>query len=247
MLSGAMVAHASHLAIINANAWFPLVFLLARRGLLENRRCCTLAAGFFFGIENLTGHFQHAVFLGLLLFLYFAYEACAGPVRAQLWPRWIWQLALIAAIGAGLAMIQILPTAELSPLSVRTQVAHWDVTQGNDPAYLWTLFLPNYLGGINGVPYLRALDPSFNYIFLTVPGCLFALVGLIEMARQEKLLLAGAYCGVLDSVDWKGRISRRVPLQHSDLQPVPARAHVFRSGQLRALPHGSRRDADSMG
>ena len=64
MFSGAMVAHASHLAIIDANAWYPLVFLLARRGLLENRPYWTLAAGFFFGIENLTGHFQHSVFLG---------------------------------------------------------------------------------------------------------------------------------------------------------------------------------------
>jgi len=191
MLSGAMVAHTSHLAMINANAWVPLVFLLARRGLLENRLFYTLGAGFFFGIENLTGHFQHAVFLGLLLFLYFAYEACAGPARSQLWPRWIYQLALIAAVGAGLAMIQILPTAELSPLSIRTKVTPWEAAQGNDPAYLWTLFLPNYLGGINGVPYQRALEPSFNYIFLTVPGCLFALVGLIEMARRRNFFWLG--------------------------------------------------------
>ena len=191
MFSGAMVAHAQHLAIINANAWFPLVFLLARRGLLENQRRYTLAAGVFFGIEILAGHVQHAVLLGLLLFLYFAYEACAGPVRAQLWPRWIWQLALIATIGAGLAMVQLLPTAELSPLSIRTQVAHWDVTQGNHPAYLWTLFLPNYFGGINGVPYLRSVDPTFHYVFLTVPGCLLALVGLIEMARRKNFFWLG--------------------------------------------------------
>ena len=189
MFSGAMVAHAQHLAIINANAWFPLVFLLARRGLLENQRRYTLAAGVFFGIEILAGHLQHAVLLGLLLFLYFGYEACAGPVRAQLWPRWIWQLALIATIGTGLAMVQLLPTAELSPLSIRTQVAHWDVTQGNHPAYLWTLFLPNYFGGINGVPYLRSLT--------NLPLCLpdrsrlFARFGGTHRnGSQEELLLA---------------------------------------------------------
>ncbi len=191
MSSGAMVAHAAHLAIINANAWTPLVFLLARRGLLENRLFWTLGAGFFFGIENLTGHFQHSVFLGLLLFLYFAYEACVGPARSQLWPRWIYQLAIIAAVGAGLAMIQILPTAELSPLSIRTKVTAWEAVQGSDPAYLWTLFLPNYLGGINGTPYLHKLEPTFHYIFLTVPGCLLALVGLIEMARRKNFFWLG--------------------------------------------------------
>ena len=199
MLSGAMVAHAQHLAIINANAWFPLVFLLARRGLLENHRFYTLAAGVFFGIEILTGHVQHAVLLGLLLFLYFAYEACAGPNRARLWPRWIWQLALIAAIGAGLAMVQLLPTAELSPLSIRTQISHWDVTTGNHPSYLWTLFLPNYFGGINGVPYLRPVDPTFYYAFLTVPGCLLALIGLIELARRKNFFWLGLIllCSIL--------------------------------------------------
>lgn len=191
MSSGAMIAHTSHLAVINANAWYPLVFLLARRGLLENRLFWTLGAGFFFGIENLTGHFQHSVFLGLLLFLYFGYEACAGPARSQLWPRWIYHLALIAIVGAGLAMIQILPTAELSPLSIRTKVTQWDAAQGNDPGYLWTLFLPNYLGGINGVPYLRKLEPSFNYIFLAIPGCVLALVGLIEMARRRNFFWPG--------------------------------------------------------
>jgi len=191
MFSGAMVAHASHLAIINANAWYPLVFLLARRGLLENRPYWTVAAGFFFGIENLTGHFQHSVFLGLLLFLYFAHEACAGPLRARLWPRWMVQLALIAAIGAGLAMVQILPTSELSRLSIRTKVTPWEAAQGNDPGYLLTLFLPNYLGGMNGVPYLRKLEPPFNFIFLTAPGCLFALCGLIQLARRRNFFWLG--------------------------------------------------------
>ena len=191
MFGGAMVAHASHLAIIDANAWYPLIFLLARRGLLENRPYWTLAAGFFFGIENLTGHFQHSVLLGLLLFLYFAHEACTGPLRTQLWPRWMVQLALIAAIGAGLAMVQILPTSELSPLSIRTKVTAWEAVQGSDPAYLWTLFLPNYLGGLNGVPYLRKVEPSFSFIFLTAPGCLFALLGLIQMARRRSFFWLG--------------------------------------------------------
>ena len=210
MFSGAMVAHAEHLAIINANAWFPLVFLLARRGLLQNRRLYTLTAGVFFGIEILTGHVQHAVLLGLLLFLYFAYEACAGPDRAQLWPRWMWQLAVIAAIGTGLGMVQLLPTAELSPLSIRTLISHWDVTQGNLPAYLWTLFLPNYFGGINGVPYLRAVDPTFHYAFLTVPGCLLALVGLIEMARRRNFFWLGLI--VLCSVVAMGRTGYLIEL-----------------------------------
>ncbi len=192
MSSGAMVAHTEHVASINAMAWYPLVFLLARRGLRENKLYWTVAAGLFLGMENLTGHWQHAVYLGLLLFLYFAYEACAGPQRLQLWPRWIYQLVLIAAVGAGLAMVQILPTYELSTLSIRDELTYWDITTGNRLQFLWTLFLPNYFGGLHGVPYLQPVapgvfNPSDYYVFLTVPGCLLALIGLIEMARRRNV------------------------------------------------------------
>src|SRR5262245_47608607 len=216
MCSGAMVAHAQHLAIINANAWFPLVFLLARRGLLANQRRQTLLAGVFFGIEILSVHLQHAVLLGLLLFLYFLYEACFGPNRYQLWPRWMWQLVLIALIGSGLAMVQLLPTAELSPLSIRTHVSPWDVTHGNHPSYLWTLFLPNYFGGINGVPYLRDIDPTFYYVFLTVPGFLLACVGLIEMVRQRNFfwLALVVLCSIvaMGTAGYVGRLLYYIPI-----------------------------------
>ena len=185
MSSGAMVAHTEHLATISAMAWYPLALLLSRRGLLERNWRWTVSAGFVFGLINLTGHWQHAVYLGLLLFLFFTYEACFGPERRRLWPHWIAHLATIAAIGAGLAMIQILPTYELSALSIRTQLNYYDVTNGNDPRYFWTLFLPNYFGGINGVPYREPVEPSMYYVFLTVAGCLLAVVGLIEMARRR--------------------------------------------------------------
>jgi hypothetical protein len=179
------------MASINAMTWYPLVFLLARRGLLENRPYWTVAAGLFLGMENLAGHWQHAVYLGLLLFLYFAYEACAGPQRSALWPRWIYQLALIAAIGAGLAAVQIVPTFQLSQLSIRTQLTSLDVMQASSPRYLWTLFLPNFFGGLNGVPYQEGIEPSMNYLFLTVPGCLLALLGLAEMARRRNFFWLG--------------------------------------------------------
>ena len=149
MSSGAMVAHTQHVASIEAMAWYPLVFLLARRGLLHRNWFWTVSAGFFLGVENLVGHWQHAVYLGLLLFLYFGYEACFGPLRRHLWPHWMVHLLVIGAIGAGLAMVQIVPAAELAPHSIRTQITYWNVTQGNAPQYLWTLFLPNYFGGLN--------------------------------------------------------------------------------------------------
>src|SRR5207344_1703302 len=44
---------------------------------------------------------------------------------------------------------------------------------------------------INGVPFLRPIDIGFYYVFLTVPGCLLALVGLIEKARRKNFFWLG--------------------------------------------------------
>ena len=191
MYSGAMVAHTEHLASIDAMAWFPLVFLLARRALLENSHFFSVSAGIIFGLQILVGHLQHTVYLGFLLFLYFAYEACFGPQRAQLWPRWIVSLSIIALTGAALAMVQLVPTGELGRLSVRSYLTYWDITGANEPHFLYTLFLPNYFGGLYGVRYWYPGDISFNYVFLTVPGCLFALLGLIETIRRRNFFWLG--------------------------------------------------------
>jgi hypothetical protein len=191
MSSGAMVAHTQHFASVEAMTWYPLVFLLARRGLLERNFVWAAWAGFFMGLENLVGHLQHAVYLGLLLFLYFAYEACVGPARRRLWPHWMVHLGAIGAIGAGLAMVQLVPTAQLGPQSIRTHISYVDVTGGNDLGFLLTLFLPNFWGGLSGVPYTGHADPSFNYVFLTVPGCLLALVGLIGTVRRRDFFWLG--------------------------------------------------------
>ncbi len=198
MFSGAMVAHTEHLASIESMAWYPLVFLLARRGLLENKSWATVAAGFFFGIQILTGHWQHSAYLGLLLFLYFIYEACFGPLRTALWPRWIFALLTIASVGACLAMVQVIPTHELGNLSVRSYLTYADVTNGNQPRFLWTLILPNFFGGLNGVPQWYEFDLSFNYAFLTLPGCVLAILGLVETARRRNYFWIGLVLLTLD-------------------------------------------------
>ena len=191
MCSGAMVAHTQHLASVNAMAWYPLVFLLARRGLLQGRLIYSLYAGMVFGIQILAGHWQHSVYLGVLLFLYFAYEACLGPLRSVLWPRWMLMLFIVAGVGAALAMVQVIPSYQLGNLSVRSYLTYWDVTGGIPPVYLWTLFLPNYFGGLNGAPLGWPYDLSFYYVFLTVPGFVLALLGLTETLRRRNFVWLG--------------------------------------------------------
>lgn len=189
MFSGAMVEHAQHLASVDAMVWYPLVFLLARRGLLENNFFFAVSAGIVFGLQILAGHAQHTVYLGLLLFFYFAYEACFGPQRSKLWPRWTVAFSIIVGTGAALAMVQLIPTGELGLLSVRDYLTYWDITSGNDSRFLFTLFLPNIGGGLHGAPEYMGI--AFNYVFLTVPGCFLALLGLIETVRRRNFFWLG--------------------------------------------------------
>ncbi len=200
--SGAMVVHTEHLASIESIAWYPLILLLARKGLLEGKTFFTVLAGFVFGIHILSGHWQHSVYLGVFLFLYFGYEACFGPERAKLWPRWICELIIIGSIGAALAMVQIIPTYELGIHSVRSDLTYHDVTDGSEPRYLLTLFLPNYFGGLNGVPKWYVYDLQFNYVFLTSSGLLAGTVRVSRDRAKAKFLLAGFHAALRGLVFW---------------------------------------------
>src|SRR5581483_10708631 len=78
MYSGDMVAHTQHIASVESLAWYPAIFLVARRALFRNDYYLAFAGGVLFALLNLVGHWQHSVYLGLLLFLYFAQEAIFG-------------------------------------------------------------------------------------------------------------------------------------------------------------------------
>lgn len=183
--SGPLATHAEHQSIVNALAWFPLVFLLLRRALHGRDWRSAGWAGAAFGMACLTGHYQTVVYLGLLLFLYAFYEACFGPDRRILWTHWMLVLGLIALAGAGLAMIQLIPTAELSTQSIRSQLTPEVMAGSRDPRYLWTYFLPNFFGEYHGAQLRLISGPGFATAFISLPGCILALVGLVEMARRK--------------------------------------------------------------
>lgn len=185
MSSGSMVAHTQHLAIINSMAWYPLIFLTARRALLRGSLSWSIVSGLLYGVQLLAGHWQHSMYMGLILFFYYVWHALFGPERKKIWPRWMLQLLLISGIGIGLALVQILPSVELGFQSVRNRLTYWDMVSGNPPSYLWTLFLPNYFGGINGAPLKAGYDLSLVYVFITVPGFLLAILGLAETIRKR--------------------------------------------------------------
>jgi hypothetical protein len=140
MWSGFMVAQLGHLNMVEVAVWLPLELLLLRLALVGVRLLLTvpllsavLAVAFF------AGHTQ--------LFLY---ELLALALFAALHGDYRRSLPVLAAAFAGaalLAAVQVLPSLELTRLSLRAGISYQESTKfALAPAGLLTLLVPHFFG-----------------------------------------------------------------------------------------------------
>ena len=134
---GFFSAQAGHLNQLQAASWLPLLLLVGDGLLRRPRAPLAVLGGVVLCLLLLPGHSQVA-YLSLWALLLYALAFCAGAfldgLRAgqnlrrlavgQL-PR-LWPLALLGAVGAGLAAAQLLPTYELSRESIRASGLSYD-------------------------------------------------------------------------------------------------------------------------
>ncbi len=120
--SGFVGAQVEHINQLNCSVWLPLLFLLfdlARGKPLGWRWLYVLLAGLVVGVQFTAGHTQSSY---ITLFALGAYA-----IFPSLWRRWgkrevgrsLLVYFLVVIIGVALAAVQLLPTLELSRLSVR--------------------------------------------------------------------------------------------------------------------------------
>jgi hypothetical protein len=140
MWSGFMVAQLGHLNMVEVAVWLPLELLLLRLAILGVRPLLTvpllsvtLAVAFF------AGHTQLFLYELLALALFVAFH---GEYKRSL------PLLAAAAAGAGLlAAVQILPSIELTRLSLRAGISYQESTRfALAPAGLLTLLVPHFFG-----------------------------------------------------------------------------------------------------
>ena len=119
-LSGFIGAQVEHINQLNTAIWLPLLLLLWDER--EKRRNLMLA-GVVVALMLLAGHTQAAY---ICLFGWGLYVVLGEVKKGKSWPRLARRLAgrlalyaLIVALGAGLAAVQLAPTLELSQLSNR--------------------------------------------------------------------------------------------------------------------------------
>ncbi len=210
-LTGAFVAHASHVGMVNTAAWFPLLLLCGARGIRERRWSWVVSAGVIAGLMLLAGHAQTA----LLLFSAYAVWILVLSVtessgRFQ-WMRGIAQLLIAIMIGIGISAIQLAPTARFAFETTReTTNFDWAMTESFVPSQLLTVLVPNFFGDVTADPYWGPKWGSQHYAYLGIlPLLLIGLSFLKRKTTMEKFFWGLAVISLLFMI---GRFSFVQPL-----------------------------------
>jgi hypothetical protein len=194
MWSGFMVAQLGHTNMVEVASWLPLELLLFRLVLLGVRPLLTIPlTSAVLSIAFFAGHTQ--------LFLY---EALALALFAAFWGNYRRSAPLLALCLAGagvLAAVQILPSLELTRLSLRAAISYQESTKfALAPLGLLTLVVPHFFGE-NAQNYWGSWTTTevFGYAGI-LPLVLSAVALQLRRSTETRFWLWLAILGVLLSL-----------------------------------------------
>ena len=186
-LGGFMGAQAGHVNQLNTSAWLPWLLLCVhwvadREHPLLSRWLATLTGAGIVGLVLLAGHTQAAFIVLVGAGLYALWLALRGAVlQGSRTPGELWgvgALALMGLLGIVLAVGQIIPTLELSQVSVRSGGLPYNLATSFSltPSLIFKAFLPPY-----------AWDAPFSeYVaYVGITGLLLAVTGAWYLLRRR--------------------------------------------------------------
>jgi hypothetical protein len=186
--SGFMVTHAIHQVILAVVAWYPLAFLLFRKALQSPRWHWPLIAGLILGHSFFAGSPQMSFFFYVFLLLAFLFELLTAHGGRRVFSREALAMtaraAAVVAVSLGIAMVQFLPTRELSELSQRAHITFDKAAEGSLAwSQLLTLMFPKLFGSSSATAYAYwGPGPYWHYwetcIYLGILPLLLAAVSL---------------------------------------------------------------------
>ncbi len=121
MFAGRWMLHllaAGHYVVVGL-AWLPLVLLALERAVGQGSAAWAAAAGAAYSLVVLGTHPQYTFYAGLLVALWSLGAALGRNDRRRAVAVWAGCGALAVSVAAGLAAVQLLPTAEAAQLSSR--------------------------------------------------------------------------------------------------------------------------------
>lgn len=207
-----LVCHTIHPMIVYHLAWFPLVVMFFRKGLMNRDLRSAVLAGIIFGISMLSGHPQltlyEAFFLGLLALWYFIASLKKKELNGKSALHFGINTVLPLLIAAGIFCIQYLPSQELAGLSQRAEMGYEKASEGSlEYKQILTAIVPKLFGASEGskdndVPYhLEIKDPStgqpkyaqyYNYwesaFYFGIATLILALFGAFNNYKNREVL-----------------------------------------------------------
>ena len=181
-LGGFLGAQVEHVNQLNASAWLPwlLLCLEGAMGQGSRRWLALLGGGAVAGLALLAGHTQAAYIVFFGAAAYALLRGWWGPSGSR-WRGALWgigALALMVVVGAALAAGQLLPTLELSGLSVRSGGLPYNEAASFSlkPGLVFKAFLPPFLW-----------EPPFSeYVaYVGLVGLALAGVGAWAVLKQK--------------------------------------------------------------
>jgi hypothetical protein len=211
-LTSYLVARLGTYPMIQAAAWLPWLVWAAHGWLTGASARAGALLAVFTALQLLAGHAQTAWYSLLLVALYSLWLVAAGPARGQV--RRLLGTGLALALGAGVAALQLIPTAELLLSSQRSGGVDYDFAMNF--SFGWARAL-NFLSPVVfGTPADGSYLESGFYFEYAV------YIGLIPLVSAVAAVTA-----------WWG--SRRQPTRHPALASVPFWALVALVGFVFAL------------
>ncbi len=200
--SGFLVLHAIHQVILVVAAWFPFILWMFRKAFASRSWSWVFGTGLVLGHSFFGGSPQMSLFFYLFLLCFVVFEILANHgLRGMLQrPALVVaaKSAAIVAISVGFAMVQFLPTQELSAMSVRAQITFAKATEGSlGWMQLLTLLTPKLFGfsNVHGSQYWGP-GPYWHYwetcVYAGLLPILLLVVALSVLHANRTVLFYGA-------------------------------------------------------
>ncbi|MDH3251425.1 MAG: hypothetical protein OEM41_01465 [Ignavibacteria bacterium] len=152
MFSGFMITHAIHQQIITLVSWYPLILLFFRNAITTKEWKWVFLASLVLGHSTFAGYPQLSLYFYCFLGAFFLLELFGNFRLKELASRpaltMTAKAGLIVVLSVAVAMIQLLPTLEISGLSQRAEITYEKSAEGS---LAWSQLLTFYFPKLFGV------------------------------------------------------------------------------------------------
>lgn len=147
---GFTVAHLGHLNLIASATWLPLILFFFQRAISGRSLAFGVAAGAAYGVSILAGHIQISLYTALFLTLYWVWGIIQREKTTEgkdQFTSMLLSLPITVAVALGSAAALIIPSYELTALSIRATISYaQSLEYAATPMGFITLLIPHFFG-----------------------------------------------------------------------------------------------------